>query len=128
MNACSFHYLLIQRKQLLEGNWEVNEGAAFVEFDPSVHVVPPFEIPLTLGKSQRDRLRLRFGELLVSGLLLIRQDETLIIYRELYQKGLTGEGLRSTDYRTRKRRAYRSVAGVLDTAAWARTGYNWSYH
>jgi hypothetical protein len=35
----------IQRKQLLEGNWDISEGAAFAEFDPSIHVVPPFEIP-----------------------------------------------------------------------------------
>ena len=35
-----------QRKQLLEGDWDVAEGAAFVEFSPSVHVIPPFEIPL----------------------------------------------------------------------------------
>ena len=32
----------IQRRQLLEGNWDVSEGAAFVEFDPQVHVIPPF--------------------------------------------------------------------------------------
>ena len=36
----------VQRKQLLEGNWDVNEGAAFVEFDPDVHVVVPFQIPV----------------------------------------------------------------------------------
>ena len=37
----------VQRKQLLEGNWDVNEGAAFVEFDPEVHIVSPFQIPIT---------------------------------------------------------------------------------
>ena len=34
----------VQRKQLLEGNWDVNEGAAFVEFDPDVHIITPFSI------------------------------------------------------------------------------------
>ena len=34
----------IQRRQLLEGNWDVAEGAAFVEFDPEAHIVEPFYI------------------------------------------------------------------------------------
>ncbi len=36
----------VQRKQLLEGNWDVAEGAAFVEFNPEIHVIPPFKIPV----------------------------------------------------------------------------------
>ena len=36
-----------QRKQLLEGNWDVNEGAAFTEFDLDTHVITPFEIPIS---------------------------------------------------------------------------------
>ena len=35
-----------QRKQLLEGNWDVNEGAAFTEFNIEEHVIPPFQIPI----------------------------------------------------------------------------------
>ncbi len=34
-----------QRKQLLEGNWDIAEGAAFPEFNRTVHVVDSFEIP-----------------------------------------------------------------------------------
>ena len=37
-----------QRKQLLEGNWDINEGAAFPEFDRNTHVVEPFKIPAQL--------------------------------------------------------------------------------
>ena len=36
----------VQRKQLLEGNWDITEGAAFTEFDIDMHVIPPFEIPI----------------------------------------------------------------------------------
>ena len=36
-----------QRQQLLEGNWDVAEGAAFTEFDRNVHVVAPFDIPIS---------------------------------------------------------------------------------
>ena len=39
-----------QRKQLLEGNWDVAEGAAFPEFDRTKHVVEPYKIPL-VGQS-----------------------------------------------------------------------------
>ena len=35
-----------QRRQLLEGDWEVAEGAAFTEVDRFVHIVDPFEIPI----------------------------------------------------------------------------------
>jgi hypothetical protein len=34
-----------QRKQLLEGNWDVAEGAAFSEFNRQIHVIDPMEIP-----------------------------------------------------------------------------------
>ena len=30
-----------QRRQLLEGDWDIKEGAAFTEFDRNVHVVEP---------------------------------------------------------------------------------------
>ena len=54
------------------------------------------------------------------------QDETLIIYRELYQKGLNRRrvSFKNTEF---EREDKLSVAGVLDTAAWARTGTYWSY-
>ncbi len=48
-------------------------------------------------------------------------DETLIIYRELYQKGLTGEDLATRIFEFEKEDRL-SVSGVLDGAAWARTG------
>merc|ERR1711938_234313 len=34
-----------QRRQLLEGDWDIKEGAAFTEFNRDVHVVEPFRIP-----------------------------------------------------------------------------------
>jgi hypothetical protein len=35
----------VERRRLLEGDWDVADGAAFSEFDRAVHVVEPFEIP-----------------------------------------------------------------------------------
>lgn len=35
----------VQRRQLLEGDWDVAEGAAFTEFNRHVHTCAPFDIP-----------------------------------------------------------------------------------
>jgi hypothetical protein len=35
----------MQRRQLLEGDWAVADGAAFSEFRSSVHVIEPYDIP-----------------------------------------------------------------------------------
>ena len=75
----------IQRKQLLEGNWEVNEGAAFVEFDPLIHVVTPYDLPLHWERVKG----IDYGYASESCCLwaaIDPQDKTIIIYRELYQK------------------------------------------
>ena len=111
----------IQRKQLLEGNWDISEGAAFAEFDPSIHVVPPFEIP-----SWWERVKsIDYGYAAESCCLwaaIDPEDKTIIIYRELYRKGLTGEALGDT-ITEMEENEIKSIAGILDTAAWARTGY-----
>ena len=110
----------VQRKQLLEGNWDVNEGAAFVEFDPDVHIVAPFSIPITWERIKG----IDYGYASESACIwgsVDKADGTLIIYRELYRKGLTGVDLGSiiTDMEMEDPL---SVPGVLDTSAWARTG------
>lgn len=110
----------IQRRQLLEGNWDVAEGAAFVEFDNLTHVITPFELPL-----QWERLKgIDYGYASESCCLwgtVDANDGTLIIYRELYRKGLTGEELGAIITDMELEDPF-SVSGVLDTAAWANTG------
>ncbi len=111
----------IQRKQLLEGNWDISEGAAFAEFEVETHVIPPFEIP-----SWWERVKaVDYGYAAESCCLwavIDPEDKTIIIYRELYKKGLTGEALGDT-ITEMEQDEIRSIAGVLDTAAWSRTGY-----
>jgi len=112
----------VQRKQLLEGNWDVAEGAAFAEFEIESHVITPFEIP-----SWWERFKgVDYGYAAESCCLWAAvdpEDKTIIIYRELYQKGLTGNAL--ADKITQMEEAeIKSIAGVLDTAAWSRTGYS----
>lgn len=109
-----------QRKQLLEGNWDVNEGAAFTEFDLDLHVVPPFEIPIGWERVKG----IDYGYASESACVWAAvdpSDGTLIVYRELYRKGLTGQDLGTIITEMELSDPF-SVSGVLDTAAWARTG------
>lgn len=111
----------VQRKQLLEGNWEINEGAAFVEFDTEKHIIPPFAIPPSWSRLKG----VDYGYSAESAVIWAAvdpEDDTLIIYRELYQKGLTGEDLAERITAYEEDDAY-SIPGVLDGAAWNRTGY-----
>ena len=110
----------VQRKQLLEGSWDVTEGAAFTEFDLDVHVIPPFEIPISWERVKG----IDYGYASESACVwatIDPDDNTLIIYRELYRKGLTGEDLAVMLTNMELEDPY-SVQGVLDTAAWNRTG------
>ena len=109
-----------QRRQLLEGNWDVNEGAAFTEFEQDVHVITPFEIPISWERTKGIDYGYASESSCVWG-TVDPSDGTLIIYRELYQKGLTGEDLGDRITQMELSDPY-SVQGVLDTAAWARTG------
>ena len=109
-----------QRKQLLEGDWDVAEGAAFTEFDRELHIVDPFENPL-----HWERIKgIDYGYASESACIwgaVDPSDSTLIIYRELYRKGMLATELATA---LMQMEAYDplSVPGVLDTACWSRTG------
>lgn len=109
-----------QRKQLLEGNWDVNEGAAFTEFDVHAHVITPFELPISWERVKGIDYGYASESACVWG-AVDPSDGTLIIYRELYQKNLTGQDLGERITQMELSDPY-AVQGVLDTAAWARTG------
>ena len=109
-----------QRKQLLEGNWEIAEGAAFTEFDRNLHVVEPFEIPLHWERVKG----VDYGYASESACIWAAvdpSDGTLIVYRELYRKGLLATEL-SEMLTNMELSDPVSVRGVLDTACWSKTG------
>ena len=109
-----------QRQQLLEGNWDVAEGAAFTEFNPFDHVVTPFEIPIGWERTKG----IDYGYASESACIwgtVDPSDGTLIIYRELYRKGLLGTDLASMITEMEYEDPF-SVPGVLDTACWSKTG------
>ena len=110
----------IQRRQLLEGNWDVAEGAAFVEFSPNKHIIEPFQLPIGWERVKGIDYGYAAESCCLWG-ILDAQDGTLIIYRELYRKGLTGLDLGRIITEMEIEDPF-SVQGVLDTAAWARTG------
>ena len=109
-----------QRQQLLEGNWDVAEGAAFTEFVPQLHVITPFEIPVHWERVKG----IDYGYASESACIwgaVDPSDGTLIIYRELYRKGLLGTELAELITNMEMQDPF-SVQGVLDTACWSRTG------
>lgn len=72
------------RKQLLDGSWDIVEGAAFSEFNREIHTCKPFPIP----SSWRKFRAADYGYTSAAGVLwfAISPDGQLIIYRELYTR------------------------------------------
>jgi hypothetical protein len=109
-----------QRQQLLEGNWDVAEGAAFTEFETVSHIITPFEIPLHWERIKGIDYGYASESACVWG-AVDPSDGTLIIYRELYKKGLLGTELGDMLTNMEMEDPF-SVPGVLDTSCWSRTG------
>lgn len=108
----------MQRKQLLEGDWDVADGAAFSEFSRSKHVVEPFEVP-------HDWTRFRacdYGYGSYSAVLwfAIAPDESLVVYRELYVSKVLAEDL--ADMVLQMEAGEKIRYGVLDSSCWHKRG------
>ena len=71
-----------QRRQLLDGDWDIKEGAAFTEFDRHVHVIEAFDIPSNWVKFRA----CDYGYGSYSGVLwfAVAPNEQIVTYRELY--------------------------------------------
>jgi hypothetical protein len=108
-----------QRKQLLEGDWDINEGAAFPEFNRKIHVVEPYNIPNGWAKFRA----CDYGYGSYTGVIwfAVAPDEQLIVYREMYCSKVTATDLadmildaESEDGTIRY--------GVLDSSLWHKRG------
>ena len=108
-----------QRRQLLEGDWAVADGAAFPEFSQKYHVIEPFDIP-------PDWRRFRsadFGYSSHSAVHWFAIDpnyETLIVYRELYLSKHTGRDLAKAVMEAEM--GDKVQYGVLDSSCWHNRG------
>jgi hypothetical protein len=109
-----------QRRQLLEGDWDVADGAAFGEFRSKYHVVEPRHLP-------HDWRRFRscdFGYATHSAVhwfTIEPQTNILIVYRELYVSKMTAKDLavKILDLEKNDNISY----GVLDSSCWQVRGH-----
>ena len=73
------------RRALLDGVWELDEGRYFSEFSPALHVVPPHEIP----DGWRRYLTIDYGLDMLAALWIAQSpDGRSVVYRELYEPSL----------------------------------------
>ena len=108
-----------QRKQLLEGNWDVNEGAAFPEFNRKIHVVDPYKIPTNWTKFRA--CDYGYGSHTGVVWLAVAPDESLVIYRELYCSKVTATDLADMILDAEKEDGTIRY-GVLDSSLWHNRG------
>lgn len=109
-----------QRKQLLEGDWDVAEGAAFPEFNRTIHTVEPFDIPRSWKKFRA----CDYGYGSHSAVIWFAVEpktDVLIIYRELYVSKVTATDLADM-IADIERGEGRVSYGVLDSSLWHNRG------
>ena len=109
-----------QRKQLLEGNWDVNEGAAFPEWDRSIHVVEPFKIPASWTKFRA--CDYGYGSYTGVVWLAVTPTEQLVVYREMYCSKVTATDLADMILEIEEEAGERIRYGVLDSSLWHNRG------
>ena len=108
-----------QRKQLLEGNWDVAEGAAFPEFDRTKHVVEPYKIPGSWTKFRA--CDYGYGSYSAVVWLAISPAEQLVVYRELQVSKVLAVDLADKILELEAEDG-RIQYGVLDSSLWHKRG------
>jgi hypothetical protein len=109
----------MQRRQLLEGDWAVADGAAFSEFRQHVHTCDPFDIPSEWRKFRS----CDYGYSSFSAVHWFAIDpsyETLYVYRELYLSKHTGKDLARAVLDAERGESIQY--GVLDSSCWHNRG------
>ena len=109
----------VERRRLLEGDWDVADGAAFSEFDRSIHVVDPFDIPFNWPRVRAADYGYSSPSCVLWGAL--DWDNNIWVYRELYDKGYTGETLAEMILALEYDDPPMSIS-VLDGSCWSKHG------
>ena len=108
-----------QRKQLLEGDWDIKEGAAFTEFNRDIHVVEPFNIPHNWVKFRA--CDYGYGSYSAVLWFAVSPSEQLIVYRELYVSKVLATDL--ADMINELEAEDGGIRyGVLDSSLWHKRG------
>ena len=107
-----------QRRQLLEGDWDIQEGAAFPELNRKEHVVDPYDIP-------NSWVRFRacdYGYGSHTGVLwfAVSPSEQLVVYREMYVSKVIATDL--ADMILEAEEGEKMRYGVLDSSLWHNRG------
>ena len=107
-----------ERKRLLEGDWDVVAGAAFPEWNRSMHVIEPFEIP----KGWRRFRACDYGYNSWSAVLwfVVAPDDQLIVYDKMYVSKVLAKDL--ADMILDREWEHKVAYGVLDSSCWAQRG------
>ena len=108
-----------QRKQLLEGSWDIAEGAAFTEWDRNIHVIPQEPIPNNWVKFRA----CDYGYGSWTGVIwfAISPSDQLIVYRELYVTKVLATDLADMILELEQNDGNIRY-GVLDSSLWHKRG------
>ena len=106
------------KKMWLEGRWDIIEGAAFEEFDPSIHVVEPFFVPENWTRFRA--CDWGFSTNFCVLWMAVDYENNIWVYREYYGKGLTAD-IFALRVRQMEQGEYVQY-GVMDSSVWARRG------
>ena len=109
----------VERKRLLEGDWDVAEGAAFTEFDITIHVIDPITLPRGWNRIRAADYGYASPSCVLWG--AVDWDGNIVIYRELYVKNHTGEQLANVIIELEKDDPT-IMMSVLDSSCWNKTG------
>lgn len=110
----------VERKRLLEGDWDVAEGAAFPEFSRARHVVEHFDIPTNWPRIRAADYGYSAPSCVLWG--AIDWDNNIWVYRELYAKHLTAEQLADRILEAEQLDPLPHYT-VLDSSCWNKTGF-----
>jgi len=107
----------VERRRLLDGDWDVAEGAAFSEFNRYHHICDPFEVPSGWPRFRAADYGFSSPSCVLWGAM--DHDGNIWIYREVYEKRLTADDLADTIYEAE---AFDPpmYASILDKSCWNR--------
>jgi phage terminase large subunit len=114
----------IERRQYLDGDWDVFEGQFFTEFDRAAHVVAPFAVPEEWTRITG--VDYGFGKPFCCLWVAIDWDANAWVYRELYGPGLTAtaQGRRMAEASVLDNgKPERHYGRYADPSVWTRQGH-----
>lgn len=107
-----------QRKQWLEGDWDVFEDAAFPEFNKNIHVTKAFDIPGSWMKFRS--CDWGYSSPACCLWFAVDYDDCLYVYKELYTKGKPADEFARMVLDREQDESVRY--GILDSSTWSKRG------